>query len=211
MRLSPTAFNSFLAGIGQKYLWSRSYACPCINPQSGAAKPSCPLCGGRGRQWLASVAGVAGMAGAKTQREWQQFGVYENGDVVVTIGSDTAMYTMGQFDRVRALNATNQFSVVLTHGAVVERLLMTVNKINDVFWLDPTGTTVIHGGIPAVNPDGTLTWSTGEPPAATQYTISGSKYLEYFCYRDFPSNRNEHSGAPLPKRVVLRDFDLFNR
>lgn len=152
------------------------------------------------------------MAGAKTQREWAQFGVYESGDVVVTIGSDQPMYTMGQFDRVTALNATNQFSVVLTHGAPVERLLMTVNAIDRVFWLTTDGTAVVEGGIPVVAPNGTLTWPNGgAPPAGAKYTISGAKTLEYFCYGNFPSNRNEQSGSPLPKRVVLRDFDLFNR
>jgi hypothetical protein len=30
-------------------------------------------------------------------------------------------------------------------------------------------------------------------------------------YGDFPANRNAQGGSPLPKRVVLRDFDLFVR
>jgi hypothetical protein len=213
MRLNPAAFNTFLGGIGQKYSWRRSYACPCVDPHSGASKPSCPLCFGNGRQWIAPVDGVAGMAGAKTQRDWAQFGVYESGDVVVTIGSDSPMYAMGQFDRVTALNASNQFSVVLTRGEATEAAklrLITLKSIDRVFWLTTDGTTVVEGGIPAVA-NGVPTWASGAPPAATQYTISGSRSLEYFCYGDFPSNRNEHSGAPLPKRVVLRDFDLFNR
>jgi hypothetical protein len=212
MNLSPDDFNGFLAGIGQQYDWRQSYACPCADPHSGAAKTSCPLCFGKGRQWLAAVGGVAGMAGAKTQREWAQFGVYESGDVVVTIGSDQPMYAIGQFDRVTALNATNRFSVVLTHGAQVERLVMTVNSIDNVFWLTPDGTATVQGGIPVVAANGTLTWPDGgEPPAGAKYTVSGTKILEYFCYGNFPSNRNEQSGSQLPKRVVLRDFDLFNR
>jgi hypothetical protein len=211
MQLSPSKFNSFLAGIGQQYTWRKSYACPCTDPHSGAPKPSCPICFGKGRQWLAGVNGVAGMTGMSTQRAWAQFGLYESGDVVVSIGSDSPMYTMGQYDRVTALNATNQFSVVLTHGAQVEALVMTVNSIDRVFWLTTDGTAVVEGGIPVVNSDGTLTWAGGAPPANTKYTVSGSKFLDYFCFGDFPSNRNEHSGAPLPKRVVLRDFDLFRR
>jgi len=212
MLLSSAAFNTFLGTIGQQYSWRKSYACPCIDPHSGAAKPSCVLCLGKGRQWMEPVSGVAGMSGAKTQREWAQFGVYENGDVVVTIGSDSPMYVIGQFDRVTAQNATNQFSVVLTHGAPVERLLMTVMAIDRVFWLTEDGTATIEGGIPIVAANGTLSWPEGDaPPVGIKYTISGVKFLDYFCYGDFPSNRNAQSGAALPKRVVLRDVDLFNR
>lgn len=213
MQLSPAKFNNFLGSIGQKYVWRKSYACPCIDLHSGASKPSCPLCSGSGRQWIAPVNGVAGMSGAKTQREWAQFGVYESGDVVVTIGSDSPMYVMGQFDRVTALNATNQFSTILTRGSnteVSKLNLITITEIDRVFWLNTGGTAVVEGGIPTVA-NGVPTWSTGAPPSGVQYTISGVRQLEYFCYGDFPSNRNEHSGAPLPKRVVLRDFDLFNR
>ena len=212
MMLSPDSFNALLAGIGQQYVWRKSAACPCIDSHSGAAKPSCPLCIGKGRQWQAGVDGVAGMSGVKTQHEWAQFGVYESGDVVVTIGSDQPMYAMGQFDRVTALNATNQFSLVQTHGSPVERLLMTVASIDRVFWLTSDGTATVDGGIPVVAANGTLSWPNGgEPPAGAKYTISGAKFLDYFCYGDFPANRNAQSGSPLPKRVVLRDFDLFMR
>ena len=212
MQLSPAAFNAHLAAIGQQYAWRKSYACPCIDPHSGAAKPSCPLCAGRGRKWDAPVDGVAGMSGAKTQREWAQFGVYESGDVVVTIGSDSPMYGIGQFDRVTALNATNGFSVVLTRGALAERLLMTVASIDRVFWLTPDGAATVNGNIPVLAASGTLFWPNGgAPPAGAKYTVSGTKFLEYFCYGDFASNRNMQSGSRLPKRVVLRDFDLFNR
>ena len=212
MMLSPDAFNAFLNSIGQQYLWRQSFACPCIDSHSGAAKPSCPLCFGKGRQWNAGVRGIAGMAGAKTQRAWAQFGVYEGGDVVVTVGSDQPMYAMGQFDRVTAVNATNRFSLVLTHGAPVERLLMTVASIDRVFWLTADGAAIVEGGIPAVAANGALSWGGGgEPPAGAKYTISGTKFLDYFCYGDFPANRNAQSGSTLPKRVVLRDFDLFMR
>ena len=212
LRLSPSDFDIFLNFIGEQYAWYKAYACPCITPHSGAAKPNCPLCHGKGRQWVAPINGVAGIAGAKTQREWTNFGVYEKGDIVVTIGSDSALYAMGQFDRVTALNATNKFSLVLIKGSPTEKIAFTVVSVDRVFWLSADGTTVIEGGLPSVNSDGTINWTgVNAPPIGAQYTISGSRYLEYFCYGDFPQNRNMHSGAALPKRVVLRDFDLFNR
>ena len=207
-----SAFNNFLGAIGQQYVWRQSFACPCVDPHSGAAKPSCPLCVGKGRQWSDGVSGIAGMCGVKVQREWAQFGAYESGDVVITVGSDQSLYNVGQFDRVTALNAHGRFSLVLTHGSQTERLMFVVSKIDRVFWLSADGASTVEGGIPAVATNGGLTWSVGgEPVDGTQYTISGWKNWEYFCYGDYPANRNEQSGLPLPRRVVLRDFDLFNR
>lgn len=209
MRLNPAAFNAHLAHIGQRYLWRKSYACPCISPHSGAAKTSCLQCGGRGRLWDAAISGVAGMAGGKLQRQWAQFGAYENGDVVVTIGSDTPLYGMAQFDRMVALDATDGFSLVLTRGQG-DRLPGPITKVSRVFWLDGSQA-IVEGGIPTVSSTGALTWASGEPPAGTQFTICGERRVEYFCFGEFPGDRNEHSGAPLPRRVVLRKFDLYSR
>lgn len=207
--LNPGAFNRHLAMIGQGYAWRKSYACPCVNPDSGAARHNCLQCSGRGRIWADAVEGVAGMAGAKTQREWVQFGVYESGDVVVTIPSDTPLYGMGPFDRVRALHSTEQFSLQLVRGEG-DRLRFAVKAITRVFWLDEDEA-VVEGGIPTVSGTGALTWASGAPPAGTQYSISGERFQEYYCFGMLPSNREEHQGAKLPKRVVLRRWDLFGR
>jgi len=209
MQLQPHAFNSFLADIGQGYVWRKSYACPCVNPNSGAAKKNCPHCSGRGRIWDAGVPGVAGMAGAKTQREWAQFGVWESGDVVVTIPENTPLYEMGQFDRMTASHSTELFSMPLTRGEN-DRLHFQVESVSRVFWINDAGA-IVEGGTPTVSGAGVLTWVSGEPPAGQQYSISGVRMLEYYCFGMFPSNRNEHQGARLPKRVVLRRWDLFGR
>jgi hypothetical protein len=211
MKLQPGAFNAFLNGIGQQFLWRRAYACPCINPNSGASKPSCPLCGGKGRQWDTGLTGTAGVPNASPRRVFAQFGQYEPGDAMLTIGSDSPLYAMGQFDRIVSKNSAQSFSESLTGGQNDKLYWSSILQIERVFWLDPTGTTVIPGGIPTVNADGSLTWSTGAPPAGTVYSITGEKYDEWFCYGDLPSNRNEHSGAALPRKAHLRRFDLFGR
>ena len=210
MQLNPDAFNAFLNNIGQSYTWRRSFACPCVNLVSGAANTSCPQCGGRGRLWKAGVPGVAGMCGGKQQRTWAQSGVFETGDVVVTIGSDSAMYGMGQYDRVIALNNSDVFSTTLVRGSPAERLAFAIESIERVFWLDSTGA-MVEGGLPTVASDGTLTWSAGAPPAGKQYSITGSRLTEFFCFGEYPGDRNEHQGVALPRRVVLRSFDLYSR
>lgn len=209
MRLSPARFDRWLNKIGEQFQWRKSYSCPCINPASGAAKHNCANCSGKGRFWVDPIQGVSGVAGNKVQREWAQFGVWQNGDLVLTIQESSPLYNMGQFDRVTMLNGTHEFDLVLTRGDN-DRLFFQVSSIDRVFWYDSNGD-IVEGGIPTVNPDGTLTWATGEPPAATQYSISGWQFTEYFVWGQFPANRNMHSGARLPKRVVVRLFDLFGR
>lgn len=210
MQLNPAAFNRHLNHMGQAVAWRKAFACPCKNPHSGASDPKCPQCAGKGQMWDPATDGVVGVTGSKVQKEWAQFGNYESGDSVVTIGEDSPLYNMGQFDRVTMMNATEQFSITLIHGAPTERLIGKIELISRVFWLDAQKE-LTQGGIPTVADNGTLTWSSGEPPAGTQYGISGSRFQEFFCFGMFPSNRNEHQGARLPKRVVLRKFDLWGR
>jgi hypothetical protein len=215
MQFSPQAFNNFLGpngNIGQQYKWFSSTRCPCADPNSGAPNPACPLCFGKGRQYAGGVDGVAGIAGQRAQRDWVAFGMYEQGDLVVTIPSNTPIYTMGQYDRVTALNTQQVFSQVLTSGDLLERIHTSVLTITNVYWLINDGTEVQQGGIPVVNEDGTLSWPNGgQPPAGVQYSITGTKMLDYYCWGMFPSNRNFQQGLALPRKVVLRDYDLFNR
>lgn len=215
MQFSVSAFNQFLGpdgNLGQQYAWYQSFACPCIDKYSGQANPACPLCLGKGRQYSAPVTGVAALAGQRAQRDWAAFGAYESGDLVLTIPQAAAIYGMGQWDRVTALNTQQVFSLVLTRGDPLERLWTSVLSISRVFWLTPDGTAVVEGGLPVLNPDGTLTWGDVPTPAAgEQYTITGVKMLDYYCWGMFPTNRNFQQGLQLPRKVVLRDWDLFSR
>lgn len=213
MRLNPAAFDAFLGGnIGQNFNWRKAYRCPCQNPQSGAANPSCLQCGGAGVLWDNSILSPAGVANQKVQREWAQFGQWQNGDVVVTIPQVSPMYDAGEFDRATMLNATENFSLQLTAGSTLERIRLQVQSFSRVFWLDMNQNIVNGSAVPTVGPDGVLTWpATGAPPIGTQYSINGTALVEYFVWGNFPQNRNEHFGARLPKRVVLRKFDLFGR
>lgn len=209
MRLSASAFNAHLKKMGQSFAWRKSFACPCINPNSGAAKPDCPVCHGNGRAWLDPVDGHAGVASQKIQLEWANFGKYESGDSVISIPSDSALYAMSQFDRVTMLNSFDHFSLVLQHTGE-ETLRYKIKSVTRVFWLNASSQ-IIEGGIPDVAADGSLAWSNGEPPDGVSFTIEGERYAEYFCFGMFPSDRGEHYGALLPRRVILRKFDLFGR
>lgn len=213
MRFTVQKFNRHIANMGQQLLWRPSYACSCVSADSGSADPTCRLCMKKGRIWTDPVPAFCGLTSQKTQAQWAAMGMWEAGDVVVTIPEDSPMWdSAGQYDRVTLLNATDRFSMALRRGAPNESLArFSVASIDRVFWRHPTTQQAVEGGIPTVAEDGTLSWSTGEPPPGATYSITGMKHIDYFFWGDFPANRNMHGGYRLPKRVVLRRWDLLGR
>ncbi len=209
MRLSPARFNRFIATIGQTVVWRKSDACPCRDPASGAARYDCQVCF-NGRLWRPGQASVVGLTGEKVMQRWAQYGQWQSGDVILTLPSDQPAYAMAEYDRVVLCDSTVPFSIVreMTGPQVVE---LNVKSIDRVFSIDPdTGQQVLHR-IPSVSPQGVLTWLSNPPPPGQQYTISGRRAPEYFCFADYPQDRAHHGGAKLPRKVVMRLFDLFGR
>lgn len=214
MRFSPARFNRHLANIGQQVVWRRAYACACVNPASGAADPKHALCSGKGRIWADPVATVIGISKQEATPEMVAAGIFESGDMTATVPSSSPMWaSAGRFDRIRLLNSTDVFSQPYTRGAANERIIFAVERIERCFWLHPTTRQIVEGGIPVFDQDGNLSWpgGVGEPPPAATYSLTGTRFDEYYILDSLPSDRNEHSGAPLPKRINLRRFDLFNR
>lgn len=214
MRFNPVAFDRHLENIGQQITWRKSYACACVNPNSGSPDPKHQLCSGKGRLWAAPVTTVCGIAKQETVAEWQASGLFESGDMVLTIPQSSPMWgTAGQFDRLLMLNSTDAFSQPLVRGAPAERLIFNVASLGRVFWLNPADRNqIVEGALPEVDASGVLSWPAGGgPPPGASYSLTGTKYDEYFIFGQFPSDRNQHSGMRLPKRVVARKWDLFGR
>lgn len=212
MRFNAGRFDRFLNNIGQQFMWRRAYACSCVQPHSGAPDAKCPVCVGKGQIWVAPTACSAAAAGQKTQVEWAKMGLYQSGDIVMTVPQNSPLWDAGQFDRVTMLNATDKFSQPLKRGAPTEKLMFTVTKVDRVFWISPATKTIVEGGIPLVDEAGRLSWPDGrEPPPNMSYSITGQRLSEYFVFQDMPRNRNMHDGMRLPKLVVLRRWDLMGR
>ena len=163
--------------------------------------------------WDESFETVVGVASQNTQVKWAKMGMWETGDMVVSIPEESPAWDIGgQFDRVITLNGLDGFSDVFTHGATTERLRLPINQVERVFWFAADKVTIVDGGIPVFDANGRMSWPDGgEPPIGTQYTITGDIFSEYYMLDAFPSDRNEHQGMRLPKRIVLRKFDLFGR
>lgn len=208
MRLDPTAFNRFLSGIGQRFSLKRASACPCVDPNTNAPKTDCAQCAGFGWTWGAAVTGMSGIASLKVQREWANFGLWQSGDVVLTIPSDSPVYAMGPYDRVTMLDSTEAFSFV-RHRGIDDIQPVSWASIERVYWLDGSEA-IVEGGIPTFS-GGVLAWSDGAPPNGQQYSITGRKHPEYYMLQEFAQDRAHHQGLALPRRVVLRKLDLLAR
>lgn len=168
---------------------------------------------GKGKLWVDPLETVVGVASQTATQEWAKFGQYESGDMIVVIPQNSPMWEAGQFDRIVMLNSNDVFSQPLKHGAPSERLVFTVQTVMRCFWLDPTTRLVVEGGLPVIDGNGNPTWpgGIGEPPPGMTYSLTGQKYDEYYVFMRYPSDRNEHSGMRLPKRLVARKWDLFSR
>lgn len=197
MRMSPGRFNGMLREMGQDVLWRRAAVCPCRNAYSGAAVQGCPVCQGKGVTWDATAtAAWTGLAGMKVMREWAAFGLWESGDVILTIPGDSPLYAATEHDRVVMSQSSEPFSQPLTRGAPNEFLTYPVVSVDRVFWLSLDGATIIEGGIPAVSDAGVIDWSgaASQPDPGTQYSITGRKNQEYFIFKELPQDRAHFGG-----------------
>lgn len=210
MRLSPTRFNRHARKLGQDIAWRRAHDCPCRTPYTGGARTDCAQCHGVGFLWDAAVPAYAGVAGMRTLRQWAQFGLFETGDTVLSLPSDTPAYAMGENDRVTMVQSSIPFSLTMTRGQD-DYVRFDLVAIDRTFWLDDAQA-IVESPAPQVGAGGALVWPAGSvPDVGRQFTISGRKRPEYFCFQDFPQDRAHQGGDLLPRRVVLRRFDLFGR
>lgn len=210
MQFNPSAFNELLNGIGEYFLWRKASACPCLNPASLSPKANCPVCFGKGRLWNKGTRSLAAVASSNVQLQWTKFGQWEQGDTVLSIPEDSPLYEVGMYDRVLCETSTDPFSVPLIRGAPNERVHGSIQSFTRVFWFDAQYN-VVDGALPAVDVNGKLSWTTNAPPDGGVYTIEGIKNREYYCFGPFSSDRMKHQGMRLPRRMVMRNFDLLGR
>lgn len=210
MKLSPRKFNDFLGRIGQHITWRKANVCPCRDPNSGAPNPSCTACA-NGVIWEAAIATHLALSGQKLQQQWAQFGAWQKGDVVCTLPSDSKAYRMNEFDRVRFDDSSQPFSLNYVNTGAPLKLDYAVVCFDRLFWLDDNLANTIEGSVPTEAADGTLRFGPKAPPSGKQFTITGRRKPEYYAFMEFPQDRAHFGGEDLPRRIVLRNFDLFKR
>lgn len=166
------------------------------------------MCGGKGRAWGEEVAARAGVTGQTSLKNWAPFGIIDAGDLMLSIGSDTALYAMGAFDRVLMLDRSEPFSQTVISG-VTDLTNFRALAVDRVCW--KSGDALVDGPLPVVAADGRLDWGLNEPPAGVTYSITGRRIPEFYAFLEIPLDRPHHGGLPLPRRVVVRRFDLYGR
>jgi len=211
MQLQPAAFNRLLGDMGQACHWRRAFLCPCRKPYSGAADHLCLNCNGLGTFWTKPVEAHTGLTGLKTAREWASFGMWESGDVVWSVPSDSALYGAGENDQVVMTNSEETWNATLTRGAPDERLPAYLVKIEDVFVLTGTGAeATAKPGLASMQAGGVPIWPAGQgPQEGQQYSIRARRRPCFFIFKNLPQDRAHHGGKDLPRRVVGRRFELF--
>ncbi|MDR0458704.1 MAG: hypothetical protein LBH10_06745 [Burkholderiaceae bacterium] len=137
---------------------------------------------------------------------WAQFGRWESGDVVLTIPSDSPVYAIGNFDRVTMAQGSVPFTIVVAPG---QRLKFFVIAVDSAFTRVDGKPQPVEP--PKVDADGELVWPQDSGSTNGGISLAGRRAPEYFCFAEFPQDRAFHHGAALPRRVVMRKFDLFGR
>jgi hypothetical protein len=213
MRFNQQHFNRFLNNIGQDVVWRKSFGCACKNPTSGMPDTKCKVCVGKGVFWPGSpVATIVALASQNTQAKWSNNVRATVGDIVVTIPEVSPMWLAGQFDRMVMENGEDRFSYPLMRGAHNEKMFFQILSIERVFSVVPATGVITDYPIPTIGNEGQVIWPTGTGPAAgVTYSITGRMRSEYFIYESFPMNSNSHQGMRLPRKVVMRRFDLWGR
>lgn len=207
MNFNPAEFNDFLDGIGQDVLWRRAQACPCVNPSSGQPKAACKHCMGKARMWSGEEPARTGVSGGTVQKQWLNFGAYAEGDIVISVPSNSPLYAIGPFDRVLFLNRTEPFTMNIVKG-VNERIRFPIVELSKVLYID-SADNVVDAPLPLVMSDGSLDWDQVEVPDGVTFSITGRRRAEYFCQPSVAWDRPHHAGAKLPRKVVLRRFDIY--
>lgn len=127
------------------------------------------------------------------------------GDVMLVIPSDEPIYAIAEFDRVVMTDRTEHYSVTKTRGRL-EKLRFDPLTVDHAEWLDDDA---IVNQLPTSFDRNGAVWASGGPPQGAAYALTGTRRPEFYCYLNLPLDRPHQGGDPLPRRVVLRRFDLL--
>lgn len=210
MRLSPLKLDAHLNRKAQPMIWRRASLCPCRTKHTAGADSDCPTCNGLGTFWDRGRATAAAVVGAKAARGYADFARWEDGDVMLSVPGDSALWAAGEHDRVTFTKGEIPFQIMARRDGF-SRLNFAVAKLERCFWLSPGTRQVVEASLPKPDATGLLTWPDPDraPDPGEQFTLMGTKRPEYFLFKDLPVSRAHFDGLRLPKRMLLRRFDLW--
>lgn len=212
MRLSPGLFNRQLAVMGQAVLWRRASLCPCAGRDhySGGPSQDCPVCTGRGWAWGAGVPSRAGVVGAGAKRKQADFGQWEDGEVSLSVPSDTPLWNAGERDRVEFADGDMGFQLALRNSGA-PRIDFTPVRFERCFWLRAGDTAFREADPPKWDKaTGFLSWPANSirPDAGEHFTLVGRKRPDFQVVASLPIARAHFNGLPLPRLLKCVRTDL---
>ena len=206
----PDRLNAMLQLIGQAVTWERASRCPCRSTRTGGPEVSCPVCRGVGWIWDTPVPCMLGVSGSTPSRKFAAFTEWEDGDVLVTIPSDSPAYDMGERDRITLTDASHRMSEVLTRG-VNDQLRYRKPLVIHSVWAIVSNERKDYHDLIDYKVDGhTVTWLTAGPAQNQQYAVLYNAQPEYFVYRELVGDR-PMGGRSMPRKVHVKLMELFNR
>lgn len=204
MKMVQERFENLLDEMGQTVAWYNALRCPCFDARSGEANMSCSNCSGKGITYAAPVSCNIAFSGMNIQKEWAGYGRFESGDIVITVGANSAAYAIGFNDKIVMTQSSIPFE---TTGSVGTAL-----NLSHVISVDPAQCLISEQVVSrAVTWNNGLVWTNGAPTSGTPFTITGRKNPVYFAYTDFPRDRHHYHGIDYPRNIVLRVYDVAGR
>lgn len=214
MSFDVTQLNRSLNDLSQAATWETASTCPCRSRRTGGADTACPVCHGNGITWDAGVICRVALQGMKSVKEFAMLGMWEKGDIMVSLPSDSAAYECGEHDRFTLTDSRLRISQVIARGPVTDALKYTSVLSIDTIWAIAGGVRVeFVRGVDYTLVGNVITWlapAAASLPVGGQYSVVYVAHPQYYVYRDLVSDR-PHGNRDLPRKVHLRLMELFSR
>jgi len=206
----PDRLNTMLQLIGQAATWERASRCPCRSTRTGGADVACVVCKGVGWIWDAPQPCSFGVSGSTPSRKFAAFAEWEDGDVLLTIPSDSPAYDMGERDRITLTDSSLRSAEVLTRGTQDTLRYRKPIAILTVWAIVNTIRKEYYESIDYLMDGPTIRWLTDPFPAGQPYSVLYRARPEYFVYRELAGDR-PMGGRSMPRKVHVKLMELWNR
>jgi hypothetical protein len=160
---------------------------------------------------------LIGVSRVVLNQQFAQFGEWEQGDMIATVpardvcGTVQEIYGIGDMDRVTLLDSVIRRNFVGTRGQQDVLLGRVVRIVMDAFYLDSGSPVPLAEGIDFRVTGNVVEWLRGTTPDGTAYSLRYIACPECFVWKTLEQPRAHDLGLALPKKVILRSFDLFGR
>ena len=158
-----------------------------------------------------------GVSGVTFTKQFAQFGEWDRRDMIATVpardasGALLEIYGIGDFDRVTLVDSVVRQSFVGQRGQADTVPERTIRAVTDAFGLHNGAKVPLEDGTDFRVTGNTVEWLSSALAVGEGYTLRYVASPEYFVWTSIEQPRAHDLGKALPKRVVLRSFDLFGR